>query len=199
MPWAALEANVNIAVETGHFEFPDGDSDDSDCTSGPPLAACFDYASGGDLDFDGPPYRADWPDGSTHHPSPILIGALNGRGFGPMSFTTGNDGDNDNGPGGDPSGYFGAYSTLQFQTDIPAAESTCNTSNGVGCVVPPVGAKFYPFYNQLGRGRDCLLTFGNDIPGRTTNDFRKDAQYGSPTARYAGDLASGPMPNPCTP
>lgn len=114
-----------------------------------------------------------------------------------MSFTSGND------QGEGDSGYSGAYDALQFETDIPASEvltnPPCNTSTGAGCVVPPVGAAFYPFYNQLGRGHDCLLTFGNDIPGRTTNDFGKDAQYGSPTARFGGDLASGPMPNPCTP
>jgi hypothetical protein len=32
--WAALQANVNFAVETGHFEFPDGDADDTECTTG---------------------------------------------------------------------------------------------------------------------------------------------------------------------
>lgn len=187
-PWAALEANVNIAVETGHFEFEDGDADDSDCYSGPTIAGCLDFVSGGDLDFDGPPYLPDWPNGSKKYPSPILIGAFNGRGFGPMSFTD------------DHWGYSAGYPALQFETDIPASEvSTCNFTTGAGCVVPPVGAAFYPFYNQLGKGKDCLLTFGNDIKGRTTNDFGKDAQYGSPTARYAGDLASGPMPNPCTP
>jgi hypothetical protein len=199
VPWAALEVNVNLAVETGHWEFADGDSDDSECVSGPPLAGCFDSSSGGDLDFDGPPYLADWPDGSKHHPRPILIGALNGRGFGPMSFTSDKDSGNDNGPGEGPWGYSGAYRTLQFQTDIPSSESTCNFATGAGCVAPPVGAQFYPFYSQLGWGSDCLLTFGNDIRGRTANDFGKDAQYGSPSARYAGDLASGPLPNPCTP
>jgi hypothetical protein len=189
-PWGALELNVNIAVETGHFEFQDGDADDSDCYSGPTTAGCLDFASGGDLDFDGPPYLPDWPDGSKHYPSPILIGAFNGRGFGPMSFTD------------DERGYSAGYPALQFETDIAASEVlTCNFVTGAGCVAPPVGAKFYPFYNQLGseREHDCLLTFGNDIHGRTTNDFGQDAQYGSPTARFAGNLASGPMRNPCTP
>ena len=189
VPWAALEINVNIAVETGHWEFADGDSDDSECVSGPPLAGCFDFSSGGDLDFDGPPYRRDWPDGSRKPPSPILIGAVNGRGIGPMSFTEG-DGED---------GYFGAYRALQFETDVPSSESTCNVVTGAGCVAPPVGAQFYPFYSQLGWGDNCVFAFGNDIPGRTTNDFGKDAQYGSPSARYAGDLASGPRANPCTP
>lgn len=199
VPWAALELNVNIAVETGHWEFADGDADDSECTSGPPLAGCFDFSSGGDLDFDGPPYLADWPDGSRHHPSPLLIGALDGHGIGPMSFTANYGGSDTNNPGEGPSGYAGTYRTLQFQTDIPSSESTCDVTTAVGCVAPPIGAQFYPFYSQLGRGSECLLTFGNDIPGRTTDDFGRDKQYGSPSARYAGDLASGPMRNPCTP
>jgi hypothetical protein len=143
----------------------------------------------GDLDFDGPPYRPDWPDGTSNHPSPILIGSVSRNGVGPSSFSL-----------------FGGYSTpypsLQFETDIPASEvlsvPPCNTISGFGCVVPPVGAEFYPFYSQLGKGDDCRLTFGNDIPGRTTNDFGKDAQYGSPTARFGGTLASGPIPNPCS-
>jgi hypothetical protein len=199
VPWAALELNVNVAVETGHWEFADGDPDNSECTSGPPLAGCFDFSSGGDLDFDGPSYRADWPDGSKHHPTPILIGALNGTGIGPMSFISNNRSGNDDDPGDGSSGYLGAYRALQFQTDIPSSESTCDFTTGAGCVAPPIGAQFYPFYSQLGRGPDCLLAFGNVIPGRTTNDFGKDAQYGSPSTRYAGDLVSGPMPNPCTP
>ena len=102
----------------------------------------------------------------------------------------------------DRRGYSSGYPALQFQTDVPASEvNTCNFATGVGCVAPPVGAAFYPFYSQLGGEweHECLLTFGNDIAGRTTNDFGKDAQYGSPSARYVGDLAGGLMRNPCTP
>jgi hypothetical protein len=197
VPWAALEINVNIAVEAGHWEFLDADSDDSECVSGPPLAGCFDYSSGGDLDFDGPSYRRDWPDGSKNHPSPILIGALNGRGVGPMSFI--NADEREDSPDHGKGGYFGAYDALQFQTDIPSSELTCDFVTGANCVAPPVGAQFYPFYNQLGWGNECVLAFGNDIPGRTTNNFGKDAQYGAPSARYAGDLTSGPLRNFCTP
>lgn len=154
----------------------DNDADDQLCFPGPTIAECLALAIGGDLDFDGHPYLPDWPNGSKAYPSPLLIGAFNGRGIGPMSFTSDND-DNDQGEGN--SGYSGAYNALQFETDIPASESTCNVNNGVGCVAPPVGAKFYPFYNQLKRGSDCLLTFSNEIPGRTTDDFGKDVEYGS--------------------
>jgi hypothetical protein len=38
VPWASLELNVNIAVESGHFELGangDGDIDDQPCFTGP--------------------------------------------------------------------------------------------------------------------------------------------------------------------
>jgi hypothetical protein len=198
VPWAALQANVNFAVETGHFEFPDGDKDDSDCYSGPTIAGCIDFASGGDLDFDGPPYLADWPDGSRRHPRPVLLGAFNGRGVGPMSF----DSDRWDNPEG--------YPYLQFKTDVALSDSGCNATTGAGCVVPPNGAAFYPFFSQLGgkenrgqdrkRGEPCLFAFGNDLPN-TTNDFGKDAQYGPFTTAFTVVFGNaGPvMRNPCTP
>lgn len=192
IPWAALEANVNIAVETGHFELGvngDGDSDDSDCTTGTAIAGCVDYASGGNLNFDGPSYLPDWPDGSRKHPSGVLIGAFNRKGIGPMSFID------------DRSGYSGSYPALQFETEVGYSDENCDLATGTGCTVPPTGAKFYPFFSQLGsrREQDCLLTFGNDIKGQTTNDFGQDAQYGSSTPGNPGLFSSGPISNPCTP
>ena len=42
----------------------------------------------------------------------------------------------------------------------------------------------------------CAWNFGNVLPN-TTQDFGKDAQYGTPNvARYAGTIISAPMPNP---
>jgi hypothetical protein len=191
-PWGALELNVNIAVETGHFEFADGDSDDQPCFTGPTIAGCLALAIGGDLDFDGPPYLPDWPDGKRNHPSPFLVGSLNGRGIGPLSYTN------------DHEGYSSGYPKLQFQTDVPASDMGCNVTTGAGCQAPPSGAAFYPFYSLITSGWDdwdqsCQLTFGNDIKGKTINDFGKDAQYGPPSARYFGDLAGGVMHNPCKP
>lgn len=118
--WTALQANVNFAVETGHFEFPDGDADDSECIQGPIIAGCIDSSSGGDLDFDGPPYLADWPDGSKRHPRPLLLGAFNGMGIGPMSF------------GDDESNHPAGYPSLQFKTDVALSDSGCNTGTGAG-------------------------------------------------------------------
>jgi hypothetical protein len=193
IPWAGLFANVNFATETGHFDLGingDADSDDSDCVIGPMIAGCIDYTSGGDLDYDGPPYRPDWPDGSKRHPSPLLIGALNGKGVGPMST---------NSSGFD---YSDPYSAIQFKSNVPLSETYCNFTNGVGCVVPPLEAAFYPFYSQLGSGSGCRMMIGNDIPGLTTNDFGKDAQYGASAEVFGffGYGNFGPViPNPCTP
>jgi hypothetical protein len=104
----------------------------------------------------------------------------------------------------DHEGYSAGYRDLQFQTDVPASDVGCNIVSGAGCQAPPAGAAFYPFYSLLSGGWDgwdqsCQLTFGNDIKGKTINDFGKDAQYGPPSARYFGDLAGGVMHNPCKP
>lgn len=189
-PWGALELNINLAVETGHFELGingDGDSDDSDCMVGPTISGCIDNASGGDLDFDGPPYLPDWPDGSEHHPSSFLLGSLNLTGVGPLSFVS------------EDEGYAGVYPSIQFITDVPSSDASCNVATGAGCIAPPHGAKFYPFFTQIGNGTSCRFAFGNDIRGKTTNDFGKDAEWGTPTPLYFGSLGSGPLSNPCTP
>lgn len=193
VPWASLFGNVTFFTEIGHFELGtagDADADDTDCFAGPTVAGCLEYTSGGDLDFDGPSYQPDWPDGSKKHPHPVLIGALNGRGVGPMSSS--------------PNGviYSDAYPLMQFKTNVPNADANCNVSNGVGCVVPPTGAAFYPFYEQLGDGAGCHFTIGNDIPGSTTNDFGRDGEYGSyvQIGGFFGFGNFGPMfINPCTP
>src|SRR5439155_23249526 len=82
-PWESLSVNVNFAIETGHFELcvnascstlPDGgDADDVNCFQGPPVGACFAKSSAGDTDFDGLPYATSWPDGSTSHPSSLVL------------------------------------------------------------------------------------------------------------------------------
>jgi len=189
--WTALQANVNFAVETGHFEFPHNDADDSDCFTGPIIAGCLDFASGGDLDFEGPPYLPDWPDGSRKHPGPILLRAFNGAGVGPMSVRPD---DNSDVPAG--------YPQLQFKTVVALSDSGCNSTTGAGCVVPPNGASFYPFFSELnGEGGRCSFAFGNDIPGKTNDDFGKDAQYGLFTSANTVVYGNaGPViPNPCTP
>jgi hypothetical protein len=190
VPWAALQANVGFASEIGHFTpgvNGDGDADDAPCFSGPTLPGCLNLAQGGDIDFDGSSYVADWPDGTTNNATSLQISSVSGNGFGPLSAPRGSN------------SYTSGYPSFQFETDVLASESTCNP-DGSGCTVPPAGAVFYPFYAQSGTGASCNFTFGNDIRGATTNDFGRDTQYGTPNLPWFFGTASGGIrPNPCTP
>jgi len=146
-----------------------------------PVAGCVEDAfQNGDLDFDGTPYQADWPDGSSNFPTTF-------RYIGP--FTNGT-----------------SYPSIQFETDAAGSERLCNVTTGKGCTAPPAGAAFYPFWSMnntqtLGSLSPtpgvCVWNFGNDIAGVTTQDFGKDAQYGTPDlAIYGGTLTSPVMSNP---
>lgn len=193
VPWAALEANVNYAVEIGHFTagvHGDNDADDPPCFPGPTLPGCLDFAQGGDIDFDGNSYIRDWPDGTRHNPNSAKVGA-------PLSISR--DG-HDREEGNEEAKYDSPYRQVQFETDVAASEGRCNFATGAGCVVPPQGAAFYPFFSisrdeHSGEG-GCQLEFGN-LTGRDFDDFGGTAQYGTPTARFAGTLSGGLRPNPC--
>ncbi|HLZ80366.1 MAG TPA: hypothetical protein VKP04_01940 [Ktedonobacteraceae bacterium] len=190
VPWAALQANVGFSSEIGHFTpgiHGDGDADDAPCFAGPTLPGCLDFATGGDIDFDGTSYLADWPDGTRNNATSLQISSGTHNGFGPLSAPRGS------------SDYTSGYPAFQFETDVLASESTC-TPTGAGCTVPPPGAAFYPFYAQSGTGTTCNFTFGNDIRGATTNDFGRDTQYGTPNLPwFFGTASGGIQPNPCTP
>jgi hypothetical protein len=198
VPWAAHSYNVAFADEIGHFEYcPSVDENSRTCTgasatdpSGPDAddVGCFGpadstlYQIGGclgtDFEFDGPEYQNNWPgtnsnplqDASLHatpirFSSPVFDGGLN-------------------------------FSRVAFEADLPRIEGSTNPpcqrhisnpadpSPGAGCVNPPVGASFYPFFSTTQDGEQCLWQLGGDfIPG-TTNDFG-----GSSTAEY-GPLLS---------
>jgi hypothetical protein len=144
-----------------------------------PMAMCLDTVfQNGDLDFDGNGYRHDWPDGGPDHPTPFAYA-------GPF----------------DSSG--APYPTVQFESDAPASESSCDTETGTGCQVPPVGAAFYPFWTigtqdpGFPAGPGCYWNFGEHIHGVTTDSLDRAAQYGSPdVARFAGTVISPEEPNP---
>jgi hypothetical protein len=183
--WAALQANINFAVEIGHFEALDNDADDPPCFTGPGIAGCL----GADFDFDGSSYQTGWPGSAKKASGSFQIGSVNGHGAGPLSISDGTG------------AYDQPYSIIQLETDVSSSESTCQP-NGVGCVVPPVGAAFYPFYafnTNSGQGNGvCTLVFGNFTKG--VNNFGGDAQYGAPNlAWFFGTNSSGPMTNPCIP
>jgi len=190
IPWAALQANVGFAVETGHFTpgvNGDKDADDPPCFSGPTVPGCLDLATGGDLDFDGTSYRPDWPNGTPNTPTSFKLSSISNNGFGPLSAP---DGSRD---------YQQGYGAFEFETDVLASESTC-TPTGAGCTVPPPGAKFYPFYAQAGHGQSCYFTFGNVIRGVTTNNFGRDGEYNGPyLSWFYGTASSGIRGNPCIP
>jgi hypothetical protein len=139
---------------------------------------CFaDRYQNGDLDFDGQPYLADWPNGSPNYPTSFEYA-------GP--FTVGGH----------------LYPQVQFESDIGGSSNLCDTQTGVGCTVPPISAKFYPFWSLSplatlgGHTVGCVWNFGNDQP-KTVTDFGKDAQYGTPdVARYGGTIISATLPNP---
>jgi hypothetical protein len=193
VPWAALQANINFAMEIGHFTpgpNGDGDADDAPCFTGPTVAGCI----GADTDFDGTSYRPDWPDGTRMNATSIAIRSVAGGGIGPLSMSD------------DSGAYDQPFPIVQFETDIAESGAACQP-NGVGCVVPPAGAQFYPFFalardqsdNRGGHGGNCTLLFGN-FSGPEIDNFGGDAQYGAPNlAHFFGQNTSGPVTNPCIP
>ncbi len=190
VPWAVLQANVNFSMEIGHFEVGahgDRDSDDAPCFSGPLdlVPGCL----GSDVDFDGPSYQADWPDGTTSHATSVAIRSVHGGGIGPISWS---DGDGE---------YSQPYGIVHFQTTVSDSESSCQ-SDGTGCLVPPKQARFYPFYVLQQTGDDissCALLFGN-FRGPGYDNFGRDQQYGPANLPwFFGQNSGGPVVNPCVP
>ncbi len=120
----------------------------------------------GDLDFDGIAYRAtSWPNGSPNVPQSVRFAGPFMAGAAP-------------------------YPQIQFETAAPGSEFLCNFATQFNCVVPPLGARFYPFWtltNVKGQGIGHGLfptgariwNFGNVIPKVTTRTFAKDAEYGA--------------------
>jgi len=213
--WSAHTYNVAYSDEIGHFEHCNAldanfncavpgsddatlDDDDVFCVPGEDsllvkINGCF----ASDLDFDGPSYQNDWPGTNPNvkldqrlHPEPLLF----------TSATTN---------GGHE------YPTIAFEADMPAFEDTCDTVTGVGCVNPPPGSEFYPFFSTRrldddegdddvfssdkrgndkkrdgDRDKDGPCTWqegGNFIPGTTNN-------FGGSAATEFGHLISTTFP-----
>jgi hypothetical protein len=187
VPWAVHSYNVAMADEIGHFEYCNAvdpntgnctspgvgeslDEDDTFCFDGSDstriqITGCIDE----DLDFDGPPYQLQWPgtvptNDAKLHPQPIE--------FRSPLFS---------GPGGQLTN----YSRVAFEADLPDIESTCDIFTGKGCVNPPLGAAFYPFFSiRNDKKLGCAWQLGGSLIPGTTNDFG-----GSSTAEY-GPLLS---------
>ena len=147
----------------------------------PPIGRCFDA----DIDFDGVPYQNTWPGTLTNpgrdqqlHPRPVL--------FTSPLFTNSNTKSTQN------------YDRVAFETDLPNIELACqvfisnpaNPNPGAGCVNPPPGAEFYPFYTTRGGEGSCTWQFGGaNIPGT------KQTFGGSSTVEY-GPLVEAAIPVP---
>jgi hypothetical protein len=129
--------------------------------------------TGEDLDYDGTPYRPDWPDSLNPgmFPSALTIQ--------PPTTVAGK-----------------RYPRMQFLTDNPATNSRCNPAHPATCRVPPVQApgQFYPYWTLAKVGGACVWEFGQMPNGK---DFGKDNQYGTFTqALGLAELAGPIMPSP---
>jgi hypothetical protein len=86
-----------------------------------------------------------------------------------------------------------AYPRIQFQTNAPASEVSCQPT-GAGCAVPPPGGpgKFYPWWTQAEVNGECVWEFGQM---RNGNTFGRTHQYGGPSAYFFGNLEGPIRPN----
>jgi hypothetical protein len=126
----------------------------------------------GDLDYDGQPYWADWPNSLTPRTfaSPFLQ----------RQPTT----------AGHP------YPQIQFMTDTSATEfnTNCNLLNGKGCVLPPKGpGHFFPYFTLAKVAGNCVWEFGNMPNG---NKFGGLKQYGKIGPGTMGAFAGAVRRNP---
>jgi hypothetical protein len=222
--WSIHTYNVAMSDEIGHFEnclaldanfnctqpgFQDAgsgiDADDIACFPGgdSSLVKINGCEAAPDEDFDGQPYRLDWPG---TNPNPAVDRQLH-----PTSelFTSPVTGSGRN------------YSTIAFETDLPDLESDvnqdggtfCNQQTGANCVVPPDGAAFYPFFTTTVRDGTCTWQEGgNFIPGTINHfggsagaefgqllrvDFPAPGANGPTIATAFEDFNSGDRPNAC--
>jgi hypothetical protein len=201
VPWAAHGYNVAFSDEIGHFEYcssvtgqggsctqAGSDPFDSRFCFAPPFGSPVQSTKvkiGGciatDVDFDGVSYQPNWPGATGNaaleslHPSPVRFTS-------PLFNGTQN------------------YSRVAFEADLPRIEipafspnNTCDRTTGAGCVNPPNGANFYPWYTTASVGGNCVWQLGGgNIPG-TTNTFG-----GSSTTGF-GPLLFFTYPGPAGP
>ena len=233
VPWAAHSYNAAFSDEIGHFEYCNGvssrgichrsgvndsaglDSDDVGCFS-PSQSTLIKIGGclGTDSDFDGVPYGTTWPGTLTDstqdaalHPGPVLFTS-------PLTGVAGSESTK--------------LQQVAFEADLPRIEFATNPpcqrhisnpadpSPGTGCVDPPVGVSFYPFYTTSIAASTCWWNLGGAyIPGthyfnRATNSqtaygplstlfYAQWATAGTtqgPTFRY-NDFNSGALANTC--
>jgi hypothetical protein len=224
VPWAAHSYNTAFSDEIGHFEYCNGvnprtftcnapgvndpnglDGDDFGCfsqsqSSSVRVSGCL----GTDVDFDGVPYQKTWPgtfkdaaQDALFHPTPIMFTSPLINGTTPFSQAA----------------FEADLPRIEFATSPPCQRHISNPADpspGSGCVNPPAGANFYPFYSTTSAAGACHWQEGGPfIPG-TTNNFGGSsttefgplyvlfypAKNGQPSYRY-NNFNSGPLSNPC--
>ena len=184
--WTAATYNIAIDTEIGHFDYCSAviaasyscsgtegagsdqeptDADDQSCFPGSASTLIqIDGCIGTNFGFDGVSYQHTWPNGSSDRPTPTI-------------FTSPKTGRN----------YDVQYQTLSFNTDLPNIEQsltpTCDGDTGANCTlhVPTddgVPATFYPYYTSGHALGGCAWTIGQNVPGFSTRDYGKLAQYG---------------------
>ena len=192
---AAHTYNIAFSDEVGHFEYCSSVTKEGGvCTSdtgtdkkaGPPALpddiVCFDpgFAAafgllhlggcfGSDTDFDGVPYRNDtWP-GSFKNPVQDALFHADPIMFSSPLLT-------------DSTGELLNFSRVAFEVNLPRIEfgtippcqrhlaNPADKNPGQGCVNPPKGAAFYPFFSTRMEGAVCRWQEGGPfIPGTLEN------------------------------
>jgi hypothetical protein len=85
------------------------------------------------------------------------------------------------------------YPQIQFLTNSSASQPTCHLLTGKGCVLPPKGAHFYPYFTLAEVGGMCVWEYGNMPNG---NAFGGDKQYGKVRPANHGAFAGPIRRNP---
>ena len=208
VPWAAHSFNVAFSDEIGHFEYCSGITDANfhlrcPATGGDPAGKrdaddlfCFGPAAssririggcfGTDVDFDGPEYFNNWPGTLKDHEDDREVHARPIRFTSPLFIHRHGEGEDSkergDGDDADHEGKLENYDRVAFETDLPRIEvPACNRTTGVGCVNPPPGTTFYPFFTttESERPDQCVWQLGGTHIPETEEHFG-----GSSTTAY---------------
>jgi hypothetical protein len=234
---AAHTGNISFADEIGHFEYcasvrndalgtcakPLGDDTNNPDNAGPdplgddvfclPGSASTRIKIGGclntDGDFDSVSYKFSWPGSISNPTADHLLNA------GPVRFTSPTTGNV-------------SFPSMAFESNISRSESDdtefgaqvpcqrhilnpADPNPGRGCVNPPPGSDFYPFYSTTQAQGTCWWQQGGPYIPNTTNLFGGSAKaeygplrvitypaapFGAITKRF-NDFRSAQRSNPC--
>lgn len=207
VPGAAHSYNIAFSDEIGHFEYCSSVAqefgactsltgrdkkpglDDLACVDPGflaafgliPLGGCFD----GDADFDGVTYRNNtWP-GSFRDPAQDALFHTEPVMFSSPLFT-------------DRAGHMDNFSRVAFESDMPRIEfgttppcqrhlsNPADKNPGQGCVNPPNGAAFYPFFSTRLDAHGCRWQLGGPFIPETLDDFggSSKAEFGPILANF---------------